>query len=318
MPRQFGRAASAILSQRAAFRGQLEAFKAGVLVRNETLTPCLTLHDKALPYTHDYFFRLGDSDPVGPPSRIAGWSLRPMTTLTEAATTGRQLIPVKLAWDKLVADMNADDPTKGKLQVRLQGKILNRVDMDAALLRSATTTPFISAALVLCFVLVFTRSPCVSMAILVTLTMGTSMAFFFFVVRGWGLGVMEGLCATILVGLNVDYTLHVALAYCSSQAPDRLGKVKFALGHMGPTVCGAAATTAAASMLLLPCKIVLFRKFGFVMASNTLIGASLSLTLFPLLLIFAPGQGPTEEMADRGGRQGVDVELAALPPAAAP
>ena len=54
------------------------------------------------------------------------------------------------------------------------------------------------------------------------------------------------------------------------------------------------------------------------MASNTLIGASLSLTLFPLLLIFAPGQGPTEEMAGRGGRQGVDVELAALAPAAAP
>lgn len=62
------------------------------------------------------------------------------------------------------------------------------------------------------------------------------------------------------------------------------------------------------------------------MASNTLIGASLSLTLFPLLLIFAPGQGlgqgptdsPTEEVVDRGGSQGVGVELAALPPAAAP
>jgi len=153
------------------------------------------------------------------------------------------------------------------------------------LLRSATTTPFISGLLVFGFVMLVIGSFQLSLAILLTIALCTGVAFFFFVTMGWGLGVIEGLCATILVGLNVDYTLHIAIAYTRAPAPDRLGKVAFALGHMGPTVCAAAATTAAASLLLLPCQIVLFHRFGFVMAANTLVGAGLSLTLFPCLLL---------------------------------
>ena len=36
----------------------------------------------------------------------------------------------------------------GKVQVRLASDVFNRIDMDAALLRSATTTPLLSGALV--------------------------------------------------------------------------------------------------------------------------------------------------------------------------
>jgi len=287
---------------RAKLKRQLDDY---LLCHNETnISPCISLYIARTLKPPDSFFTLGELDPVGPSSRIAGWGLMAMTTIASAATSGRELVPIKNAWETFVTDMNADDPTGGKLQVQLRGEVFNRIDMDAALFRSATTTPLVSASLVFGFVLLCTRSPCLSIAILLTITMCTAMAFFFFAARGWGLGVVEGLCATVLVGLNVDYTLHIALYYISSPASSRLGKVSFALGRIAPTVCCAASTTAAASVLLLPCQIVLFRRFGFVMAANTLVGAALSLSLFPMLLL-AMGEeeaavGPDAAADDHG------------------
>lgn len=202
--------------------------------------------------------------------------------------TGKELKPIKKAWDELLDRINAQNP-EGNAQLQFVSKTFQRIEADEALFRSAEVTPGVSGLLVFCCVLLVVGSPRIAVAIAITIFCCTMLAFFVFYASGWGLGSIEGLCATILVGLNVDYTVHVALKYVAAQAHDRQGRVTEALQHMGPTVLRAAATTSVSSLLLIPCQIVAFYRVGVVMAVNTLAGAVLALTLFPaLLLLFGP------------------------------
>lgn len=85
----------------------------------------------------------------------------------------------------------------------------------------------------------------------------------FMVVLGWELGTIESLCATILVGLSVDYVVHLANSYIESHSVDRAGRVKDMIVEMGITVVGGAITSVGASAVLLLCKIQFFFKFGY-------------------------------------------------------
>ena len=64
---------------------------------------------------------------------------------------------------------------------------------------------------------------------------------------GWQFGLTESICCSILVGLSVDYAVHLANAYMESHSPFRNDRVKSALGEMGMTVVGGAVTSIGSS-----------------------------------------------------------------------
>merc|ERR1712087_332741 len=111
----------------------------------------------------------------------------------------------------------------------------------------------------------------------------------FIKVVGWKLGQIESIAATILVGLAVDYVVHVANAYMESKKTDRYSRVRNALTEMGGTVLGGAVTSLGASFFLFFCNFQFFSKFGTFMFLT--IGLSFLFVFFffvPALLIFGP------------------------------
>lgn len=79
---------------------------------------------------------------------------------------------------------------------------------------------------------------------------------------GWELGVIESVSCTILVGLSVDYVVHLANSYMESSKASRSERVVDAFREMGITVFGGAITSLGASGMLFACWFQTFFKFG--------------------------------------------------------
>lgn len=74
-------------------------------------------------------------------------------------------------------------------------------------------------------------------------------------------GVVECVGIAIMVGLAVDYVVHMAtcLAHCPAHGRDG---VTFALRTMAMSVMSGAVTTIGAALFLLPCEMAAFQQFG--------------------------------------------------------
>jgi multidrug efflux pump subunit AcrB len=108
---------------------------------------------------------------------------------------------------------------------------------------------------------------------------------------GWTLGFLEGICITILIGLSVDYVVHIGHAYASAmrvEGTTRKECARHALATMGFPVLSAALTSLAASLLLLGAVITFFTKFGTIVILST-IYATLTSTILLIALLAAAG-----------------------------
>ena len=95
---------------------------------------------------------------------------------------------------------------------------------------------------------------------------------------GWKLGVLESLNLTLVVGLAVDYVVHLADGYVRSRHHFRHEKVRDTLGHVGISVLSGACTTLGASAFMFAAKILFFFQFGIFMFCT--IGLSILYALF--------------------------------------
>lgn len=84
----------------------------------------------------------------------------------------------------------------------------------------------------------------------------------FMYIMGWELGVIESVSCTILVGLSVDYVVHLANSYMEAHGTTRPLRVQEAFAEMGITVFGGAITSLGASGMLFACYFQNFFKFG--------------------------------------------------------
>ena len=79
---------------------------------------------------------------------------------------------------------------------------------------------------------------------------------------GWTLGTTEAIQISILAGFSVDYVVHLAHAYASSNAATREERVVAAFSDMGSPVMSGMITSVLASLPLFLCTITFFAKFG--------------------------------------------------------
>jgi PERQ amino acid-rich with GYF domain-containing protein len=120
-------------------------------------------------------------------------------------------------------------------------------------------------------------------------TILSSLAFFR--IMGWELGIVEAISITVLVGLSVDYCLHLGDSYTHSKAKTgkRYPRTRDAITDMGAAIVGGAATTIASSVMLLFCTIQIFTKFGLIVTVNTAFSIVLTIFVFcPLLMVCGP------------------------------
>ena len=110
---------------------------------------------------------------------------------------------------------------------------------------------------------------------------------------GWKLGALESLNLTLVVGLAVDYVVHLAEGYMELKDQDRLTKVRHTLGHVGISVLSGACTTLGASIFMLAAKIVFFFQFGIFIFCTIGFSILFSLFLFTTILALAGPEGET-------------------------
>jgi predicted RND superfamily exporter protein len=88
---------------------------------------------------------------------------------------------------------------------------------------------------------------------------------------GWELGIIEAICAVLVVGFSVDYTVHYGIAYMERR-PHHDGKYNLGVSRedrmqhsffeLGTSILGGTLTTLGASTFLFMCRVMFFRTFG--------------------------------------------------------
>ena len=71
---------------------------------------------------------------------------------------------------------------------------------------------------------------------------------------GYVLGTGESIAGTIVIGLSIDYAVHLSVTYIESSRSSREGKVLDAVTVMGPTVVASGNTTLGCAWLMYACQ----------------------------------------------------------------
>ena len=124
------------------------------------------------------------------------------------------------------------------------------------------------------------------MAIIATTTIGmiTTIVLGFMHVVGWGLGTLESILIVIVIGFSVDYTVHLADSYLSSEHDSREAKVKAALADTGASILSGAISTLGASCPMFGAQIIFFFKFAVFIFLTVALSLIFSLGFFAAAL----------------------------------
>jgi len=106
----------------------------------------------------------------------------------------------------------------------------------------------------------------------------------------WELGSSECIFLIAVVGLAVDYTVHLLHSY-NEQKGSREEKTQGALSNMGISVASGAITTVGASLMLFFCDLAFFQQYGAFIFIVITISFLVAFTNLPCLLLMLGPQG---------------------------
>lgn len=103
------------------------------------------------------------------------------------------------------------------------------------------------------------------------------------------MGIVEAVSITILVGLSVDFILHLAEAFTKSPFHARGDRGEDAVARLGAAVSAAGVTTFIAVIPMLGCTVQIMYKFGVIIPVCIVLSLFYSLHMFvPLIMQFGP------------------------------
>ncbi|KAI0215660.1 hypothetical protein LSAT2_032285 [Lamellibrachia satsuma] len=123
----------------------------------------------------------------------------------------------------------------------------------------------IGLALALPIIVIATHNVYVGLLATLTLVFVTVSVVAVIPLAGWKLGILESMNLILVVGLAVDYVVHLAQSYAHSPYHGRLERTRHALEQVGFSMMSGACTTLGASAFLLFCDFVYFRQFGLIL-----------------------------------------------------
>lgn len=88
----------------------------------------------------------------------------------------------------------------------------------------------------------------------------------------------------ILIGLSVDYVVHLANHYVESAYTSRFHKIRVSLKDLGISIVSGGLTTAGAGCFLLFATVVLFNKFAILIICTIIFSLIYSLFFFAALM----------------------------------
>merc|ERR1712134_199683 len=110
---------------------------------------------------------------------------------------------------------------------------------------------------------------------------------------------MGALVLVMVIGLSVDYVVHLADAYLEAPAEDRLERCKFMLVKMGLAVVNGGVTTIGAAGFMCVCYITFFEKFGIVILVTVFQSVITALFFFSAVMALFGPQGTSGNISLR-------------------
>jgi len=147
-------------------------------------------------------------------------------------------------------------------------------------------------ALVFILILLFVTTGSILASFYSTLTVGSitiSLLGMIRAVYNFQLGIPESIAGVMVIGLSIDYTIHLLIAYMHSHGTTRGEKMTDAATTMGITVLGGALTTFVGALFMLPCQLTFFTQMCILL--STTIGLSIVFALLffmPVIAMFGP------------------------------
>eukprot|EP00038_Savillea_parva_P006417 m.163683 g.163683 ORF g.163683 m.163683 type:complete len:1050 (+) comp12325_c0_seq1:204-3353(+) len=225
-------------------------------------------------------FRKGNNDPAK-----LGYMLTAVNTTLGAQDSAAQTEPVFNYFEAEISRLQTTSTYRTSFQTAPKYLWMR---LEQGLKNDAVFSILVS--LLLTFVIVCASTRDILVSVMATATIGFIVLTMIanVVWLGWKISVIESICLTILVGLSVDYTIHLANAWQSQTwTTDRLQRLNAALLEIGISVLAAATTTFLSAIPLLLCIIVFFYKFGcFIMLSvvwSTVFAFGAFLTMMSIL-----------------------------------
>eukprot|EP01122_Echinamoeba_exundans_P017937 TRINITY_DN987_c1_g1_i2.p1 TRINITY_DN987_c1_g1~~TRINITY_DN987_c1_g1_i2.p1 ORF type:complete len:785 (-),score=130.02 TRINITY_DN987_c1_g1_i2:1098-3452(-) len=233
-----------------------------------------------------------DDDPSNQRLRYVSFNFR--STLNSAIATSYEKDLALAAWSAVVARINAAAPEAAQGAFPTSKLFMWHIT-ETNLVSTALYGTLASLLIAFVIMTVFTANIIVSLMALGTIVGIVAALAAFMVVAGWSIGIIESVAFTIVVGLSVDYSVHIGVSYIHFSRHwfladrDRREIVQYAMAEIGTSVVGGAVTTACSVLSLFFCTITFFRTFGQFVFVNILLSLLSSVTLFvALLLLWGP------------------------------
>eukprot|EP00928_Gymnodinium_smaydae_P041440 TRINITY_DN28044_c0_g1_i1.p1 TRINITY_DN28044_c0_g1~~TRINITY_DN28044_c0_g1_i1.p1 ORF type:complete len:987 (-),score=171.49 TRINITY_DN28044_c0_g1_i1:6-2945(-) len=191
----------------------------------------------------------------------------------------------------------------------------------------------ISVGFAFILLLLSTGNAIVGLLATLTICVVTATTLGAMVAYGWEMGIIESICAVLVVGFSVDYTVHFGIAYVERRqehdgkyglGSSRLARVTHSFFELGTSVFAGACTTLGASLFLFGCKVQFFFIFGVFMCTVIFLSFIYSHVLFmPLCSLIGP-EGCVGDLSkagmsacfgcDQSGSKATETPVEALKP----
>ena len=161
------------------------------------------------------------------------------------------------------------------------------------LVNNAITGIIISLVCSLFLLTIATTNVIIGLMATLTIAMVTCGVLGMISIVGWSLGILESLNLTLIVGLAIDYVVHLAEGYMILDDQDRVTRAKYTLGHVGISVFSGACTTLGSAVFMLAAKILFFSQFGIFIFCTIALSVIYALFFFTTVLAMIGPEGNT-------------------------
>ncbi|XP_028396244.1 protein dispatched homolog 3-like [Dendronephthya gigantea] len=216
------------------------------------------------------------------------------TSLQVAKLGYKAGLPVQDNWEDFVkTEMEEMPPSCNKaFQQTVDGfNIWHWLKVQKILIKNAVQGIVIGLLLALFVLIIATTNVIVGILATFTIAMITCSVLATITLLGWKLGVLESLNMTLVVGLSVDYVVHLAEGYMELEGGNRLRRTKHTLGHVGISVVSGACSTLGASVVMFAGKIIFFIQFGTFIFVTIAFSTLYSLVFFSTVLALVGPEG---------------------------
>jgi len=235
--------------------------------------------------------------------RVA-WVTVNVVTYTNRKQGSVDLLPMYDIVDDLMADLNDMSPESMR-EGRQSASEWPRVIVEVAFVDGLKGSLSIALGSAFFSIIIFTGNLWLSFIASLLMIFIVVCMLGFFVVKDWTLGAVEAISLGIVVGLSVDYSLHLSHAYvdqeinkdvlAKSSISQRYVRTRGAVREIGSSIFAAAATTIVSMLPLFFTKIRPFEIIGTIVAMTSFLAILFTMGFKVALLTLV---GPEEEQGD--------------------